>query len=497
MAAVAELAADATSASGPGFAGEVDLYGFDIPSDDEEDREQQSTMAYFAPIPSPPEQEYKSFAAVEKELSSFSRRHGEVAKSGSLKKGPTGTILRGPFCCAIAVQDSLAQCRAKRDAASLQQQRNKPSRLTGCPFTVTICTAEKDKPEGPHRIVFDMNQTHKHPAVNAIGLTNHRHANRMEIWEFLQNARHSQIESRKVCTMAKREFNARYSNAEKCEMVAPVLRDIYNEWAKVRSETLQVAALVERTMEILQQEDFFHRSGINDNRIEALFFAHPRVVEIFKDNPDVVMMDCTYKTNNYALPLLCFVTITQVGIAMPVAHAFLHAEHEASYTWALDCLRDMINQYHIEEPSVIVHDRDRALIRGLEAVFPGIPHLLCLWHMNEDVKANANATFGMQRLPEGRWVMSPQGEAFLEMYKSCINAKTVEDFGIACNELKSKHSDPEWQKMARYLEIQWWSHKELCVTAWTDNIRHYVTSTTPSHTRRRWIGILARKHLWR
>ena len=53
----------------------------------------------------------------------------------------------------------------------------------------------------------------------------------------------------------------------------------------------------------------------------------------------------------------------------------------------------------------------------------------------------------MRRLPEDRWIMSPQG-------------------------------DSQWQKMVRYLEVQWWPHKELCVTAWTDNIRHYGKSTT-------------------
>ena len=101
----------------------------------------------------------------------------------------------------------------------------------------------------------------------------------------------------------------------------------------------------------------------------------------------------------------------------------------------------MLNQHDIGEPSVVFYDRGRALMRGLEAVFPQIPHLLCLWHINEDVKANINATFGMQmqRGPEGRWGMSPQGEAFFEMYKSCIRATTVEAFDIAWNELKGKN----------------------------------------------------------
>ena len=315
-----------------------------------------------------------------------------------------------------------------------------------------------------YTIVLGMNPIHNHPAVNAIGLASPRRANRTQIRHFLRNARDSQVEPRKICAMAQRKFAEKYGE----EMLPPVLRDIYNERAAILSETLQGAAPVERTtMEMLRRDHFFHSSRVDTSgRLEGLFVAHPRLVAIYTANCDILIMDCTYKPNKYGLPLLCFVAITRVGIAIPVAHTLLHGE-EAAPTWALNCFKDMLNQHGIDEPSVVLHDRDRALMRGLEPVFPGIPHLLCLWHMNEDVKANANATFGMQHLPEGRWAMLPQGEAFLAMYQSCVNATTVEAFDAASNELKGKHpEDPKWQKMVRYLNIQWWSHKELCVTAY-------------------------------
>ena len=223
---------------GPGFTGEINLSGVNIPSDDQEDREQQSTTVHFAPIPNPPEQEYESFATAEKELISFSRRHGfELAKCGNLYKGPAGTILRRPFRCSKGNQDHSARYRAQRDAAGLPRQRNKPSKLTGCPFTVTINAVEKNNSESPYRIALGRNPTHNHPGVNPIHLANHRRANRMKIREFLRNARDSQIEPRKICAMAQREFHARYSNVEEGEMVAPVLRDIYNEWANIRRNT--------------------------------------------------------------------------------------------------------------------------------------------------------------------------------------------------------------------------------------------------------------------
>ena len=483
-AAVATTAADAADAAEPDRMDGIEEYGpqgqgVSLYSDDEEDRRQQETMEHFAPIPNPSEnQEFESHAAAEKELKSFSLRHGfEVSKYGNAVKGPAGNIIRRPYRCSKGLSKSnLIRYRAQKDAQGLPEERKKPSKKTGCPFSATIHAIEKSNPESRYTIVLGVNPIHNHPAVNPIGLASHRRANRTQLRQFLRNARDSQIEPRKICPMAQREFAERHGE----EMVPPVLRDIYNEWAAIRSETLQGATPVERTMEMLRRDHFFHSTRVDaTSRLEGLFFAHPRLITIYKANCDVLIMDCTYKTNKYGLPLLCFVAITRVGIAIPVAHTLLHGEDEAAFTWALNCFKDMLNQHSIDEPSVVLHDRDRALMRGLEAVFPGIPHLLCQWHMNEDVKANANATFGMERLPEGRWVMSPQGEAFLAMYQSCINAKTVEAFDTASDELKAKHpEDPKWQKMARYLDVQWWPHKQLCVTAWTDNIRHYNTSTT-------------------
>jgi hypothetical protein len=35
----------------------------------------------------------------------------------------------------------------------------------------------------------------------------------------------------------------------------------------------------------------------SENRVQCLFFAHSKQVELLRANPDVLMMDCTYRTN--------------------------------------------------------------------------------------------------------------------------------------------------------------------------------------------------------
>ena len=52
---------------------------------------------------------------------------------------------------------------------------------------------------------------------------------------------------------------------------------------------------------------------------------------------------------------------------------FLHAEDEAAHSRALDCFQDMLNQHSMDEPSVVLHHLDRALMRGLRPYSPRSP----------------------------------------------------------------------------------------------------------------------------
>jgi ABC-type Fe2+-enterobactin transport system substrate-binding protein len=45
-------------------------------------------------------------------------------------------------------------------------------------------------------------------------------------------------------------------------------------------------------------------------RLERLFFAHPNAVTLYKQHPDVVLVDCTYKTNWFQMPLCNIASVT-------------------------------------------------------------------------------------------------------------------------------------------------------------------------------------------
>jgi hypothetical protein len=89
---------------------------------------------------------------------------------------------------------------------------------------------------------------------------------------------------------------------------------------------------------------------------------------LFNLLPIVVVMDSTYKTNKYGLPLLEFVGITSTGKTFSIAFAFMMSEKENNFVWTLERCRDLLKFQ--DHPRIVVADRDLALMNTIDRVFP-------------------------------------------------------------------------------------------------------------------------------
>ena len=135
----------------------------------------------------------------------------------------------------------------------------------------------------------------------------------------------------------------------------------------------------------------WHRSCADTETVTDLFFAHPTSLNLLHAFPKVLLMDCTYKTNRYRLPLLEIVGVTSTDMTFSVAFAYLQYEKEDNYTWALGILRSVMDENTL--PSIIVTDRELALMNAICMVFPATKNLLCRWHIGKNVLANCKKTF--------------------------------------------------------------------------------------------------------
>lgn len=103
-----------------------------------------------------------------------------------------------------------------------------------------------------------------------------------------------------------------------------VLRNIYNEFAKIRYKIIISKILVDRVLEELVSNEFFTLYIIDkNNRLYCLFFAYPQLISIYKDNCYILIFDYTYKIYASSLLLLYFDFATRLGIVLLLAYVLI------------------------------------------------------------------------------------------------------------------------------------------------------------------------------
>jgi hypothetical protein len=103
--------------------------------------------------------------------------------------------------------------------------------------------------------------------------------------------------------------------------------------------------------------------------------------------PSILVLDSTYKTNRHNLYLLNIIGVTATNNSFVIGQAFLSSESEEDYSWVLQWPRNYLKQAELPLPNYITTDKAGGLMNAVENFFPKVPHLLYVWHINNDVEA--------------------------------------------------------------------------------------------------------------
>ncbi|XP_026422443.1 uncharacterized protein LOC113318492 [Papaver somniferum] len=79
--------------------------------------------------------------------------------------------------------------------------------------------------------------------------------------------------------------------------------------------------------------------GPDEKVTHNIFLAHPRMVDLAQCFYQVLLIDCTYKTNKYNMPMLNVVSHTSDKNSFTVAWCFMEKEEIEDYIWALEQVR--------------------------------------------------------------------------------------------------------------------------------------------------------------
>ncbi|XP_068498498.1 protein FAR-RED ELONGATED HYPOCOTYL 3-like [Phaseolus vulgaris] len=127
------------------------------------------------------------------------------------------------------------------------------------------------------------------------------------------------------------------------------------------------------------------KKSSSSNIVSDILWNHPDAVKLLNAFNVVFLMDMTYKTNKYRLPLFEIVGVTYTCLSFSAGFVFLTSEKEKNYIWALQKIRGSLLTSHVG-PEVIVSDKDLALMNAISTVFSKATNLLCRFHINKNVK---------------------------------------------------------------------------------------------------------------
>nr|XP_011459501.1 PREDICTED: uncharacterized protein LOC105349985 [Fragaria vesca subsp. vesca] len=142
----------------------------------------------------------------------------------------------------------------------------------------------------------------------------------------------------------------------------------------------------------------------------------------------------------------------------------MQKEEQEDYEWALEMFSKLLG--FGDHPLAIITDRELALMKAIEVVFPMTPNLLCIWHIEKNIVAHCKSQFK----EKADWV------AFMSSWVALVKSWNVALFNEAWNRFQIEYKD--YAKVLTYIEKTWLPWKEKFVVAWTGQISHFSNSVT-------------------
>jgi len=111
-------------------------------------------------------------------------------------------------------------------------------------------------------------------------------------------------------------------------------QDIRNERAALRREALNGDTPILVLGKMLEKDkDWAYSIAYNreTKAVNRLFFAHSAAIALARTWPEVLLVDATYRTNYYNIPLLHFLGRLPTGKNFTVAFCFISDENERMF----------------------------------------------------------------------------------------------------------------------------------------------------------------------
>lgn len=362
--------------------------------------------------------------------------------------------------------------------------RDTGSKKIECPFELKAVEL-KDEKTGEWTNQWRLSVVeaeHNHDGIDAAGLARHR------------RAALTQHQQENINVLIDGGIKTKYIKIN--NLIAPLGEDgvrinltsgdISNIRKKRRREGLKGLTPIMALLKTLHVGTYFFNYEKNDetNELERLYVACLDAVCLYRNNPYVILADCTYKTNNADMPLFNICGINGNKNIIQIAIVYLRQEREVDYDWALQQHRYMMTEHNIPEPTITVTDRDLQLMKSFEKNFPSptTNHLLCRWHIGKNLQANCpkwfpgkayeeyfnNYTHKKAKRHTKLW------NDFNEDWKKLHESTTLETYNSILANMTAKYP----KEAIDYIRDVWLVWKEKFIRYWTNQVLNFGVLVT-------------------
>ncbi|KAL5158867.1 Protein FAR1-RELATED SEQUENCE 5 [Glycine soja] len=313
-------------------------------------------------------------------------------------------------------------------------RRDTGTRKYGCPFEL------RGKPVvgGQGWMVKLMCEIHNHELAKS--LVGHPYT-------LIANMKKSMVKPKNILLTLKEH------NVNSCTTI----KQIYNARSAYRSSIRGSDTKMQYLIKFLERDQYIHWHRLKDeDMVRDIFWCHPNAVKLVNTCNLVFLIDSTYKTNRYKLPLLDFVGVTQTGMTFSASFAYLEGEH-----------LNNVNASEVYFQDVMPSLKDQTLMNAVKTVFPKCTNLLCSFHIKRNVKAKCKSLIGQRNA----W------EYVMDAWGTLVDCPSEQQFDEWLKKFEMVWSP--WSMFVDYVKDTWIiPHKEKFVIVLTNKVMHLGNTTT-------------------
>jgi len=247
---------------------------------------------------------------------------------------------------------------------------------------------------------------------------------------------------------------------EKRHHCAVLPKDVYNLKQKLKGSSTDASDCDVLLRQIVDDGGFVEYAKDDKNNFMYVVFQTKQMIDVLQKFPEVLILDFTYKTNKYLLPLLTVMAVDGEGHGLPVLHAFVKKEDTE---FIAKCLTALSSKYDTGLTCCFMVDKDFAEMSALELMFPDVPINICHFHINQAVSRFLRKELASDAYPK-----------VLETFMAQVYTESTEEY----NSLKDDITNSVPQKVADYFQRNWWDKSKFWATSENRSVLKLKATTT-------------------